>query len=192
MASVVAVRIASPTATCRPTKGEPLTGGSTPRHSSQRLRLPALPDSFRTRFSVTRVWALCAEGATLRQLGFQCCEDVCDYRARMNTQLRGEFFNALNHSNFGVPGVTTERRLRPDRQHVGCADHSIRVEATLLTLVLVRSVTNPSRNSVPLRAGSPSTTRTLSTSLIAPQFFTMNIPSTSIPIRPTQNVLLPT
>ena len=26
---------------------------------------------------------------------------------RVNTQLRGEFFNALNHSNFGVPGVTT-------------------------------------------------------------------------------------
>jgi hypothetical protein len=26
---------------------------------------------------------------------------------RINAQLRGEFFNALNHANFGVPGVTT-------------------------------------------------------------------------------------
>jgi hypothetical protein len=26
---------------------------------------------------------------------------------RVNAQLRGEFFNALNHTNFGVPGVTT-------------------------------------------------------------------------------------
>jgi hypothetical protein len=26
---------------------------------------------------------------------------------RVNTQLRGEFFNALNHTNFGVPGITT-------------------------------------------------------------------------------------
>jgi hypothetical protein len=26
---------------------------------------------------------------------------------RFNAQLRGEFFNALNHANFGVPGITT-------------------------------------------------------------------------------------
>ena len=29
------------------------------------------------------------------------------FTERFSAQLRGEFFNALNHTNFGVPGVTT-------------------------------------------------------------------------------------